>query len=53
MLHPFGAESVKQAAAAVASHKVNSNGHVQVSEATRERCPSKFGVMEMAVSLCR
>ena len=54
MLHLFGAESVKQAAAA-ASHKINLKlmACSKVSEATGERCPSKLGVMKMAVSQCR
>ena len=56
MLHLFGAESVKQAAAAAAaSHKINLKlmACSKVSEATGERCPSKLGVMKMAVSQCR
>ena len=55
MLHLFGAESVKQAAAAAAaSHKnLKLMACSKVSEATGERCPSKLGVMKMAVSQCR
>ena len=58
MLHLFGAESVKlaaAAAAAAASHKINLKlmACSKVSEATGERCPSKLGVMKMAVSQCR
>ena len=36
MLHLFGAESVKQAAAA-ASHKINLKGHVQKCQKQPER----------------
>ena len=48
MLHFFGAECVKQAAAAAAaaSHKINLKGHVQKYQKQRER-----GVL--VVSQCR